>query len=322
MASRRYAIANYDVTGVSKLMYKSNIFTLGIVTFLAVVMALFAYLFRSDPIDISNNYFFQFLKPDYVDFTGLAIFGFIIIAFLAGVIKMIRTISRKEKFVREKENIEIKESIPKKIYRWTKNLVVVIVREILIQKRYFQKEKVKEERLILSKWFIHLSIVFGFIGLLIATALNYLLYLLHVKPVGTAVPIYYPLRLLGTIAGIFLMYGTTVALIRRFQKWNAFRKHSQISDWLFLALLWGAGLTGFILEVLVYLNDYNILPVTQIYFWMFIVHLVFAGELLILLPFSKFTHAIYRSLALWYYENIRNAPKTYPEEEGIIMMED
>ncbi len=65
----------------------------------------------------------------------------------------------------------------------------------------------------LRKWVVHGTILYGFLGLLLATALDFLF-----KPVGSIVPLYYPMRLLGTSAGLLLMYGTSVALIRRVEE--------------------------------------------------------------------------------------------------------
>ena len=61
-----------------------------------------------------------------------------------------------------------------------------------------------------------------------------------------------PTRLLGTVAGALLVYGTTVAIVQRLRKTDKYTSHSLLSDWLFLAFLWAIGLTGFILEVAEY----------------------------------------------------------------------
>ena len=62
----------------------------------------------------------------------------------------------------------------------------------------------------LRRWFVHYSIMMGMIGLALATALDYFF-----KTPGSYVPIWSPARLLGTVAGAFLVYGATVAVIQR-----------------------------------------------------------------------------------------------------------
>jgi hypothetical protein len=58
--------------------------------------------------------------------------------------------------------------------------------------------------------------------------------------------------------------------------------------------MWLVGITGFVLEVAVY----AVLP-PLLGYAMLIVHIALAMDVLILLPFSKFAHAYYRSVALF-----------------------
>jgi len=141
------------------------------------------------------------------------------------------------------------------------------------------------------RWFVHYSIMMGMIGLALATALDYFF-----KTPGSYVPIWSPVRLLGTVAGAFLVYGATVAVIQRLRKTDKYSSHSLLSDWLFLALLWAIGVTGFALE----LADYATLSS-----WVgvvFLVHIALAMELILLLPFTKLAHIVYRPFAIWFTE--------------------
>jgi hypothetical protein len=145
----------------------------------------------------------------------------------------------------------------------------------------------------LQRWFIHFATMWGFLGLLGATMLDYGLELLGVKATGTAVPIWYPVRLLGTLAGAALIYGTTVLIVRRLRKSDRSSARSTTSDWTFLSLLWVAGVTGFVLELALYLP--------QAPTWgysMFLVHVAVAMALVLLVPFGKFAHVFYRPVAL------------------------
>jgi len=63
----------------------------------------------------------------------------------------------------------------------------------------------------------------------------------------------------------------------------------------FLLLLWATGLTGFVIELAIYLDVEG----GGFLYGTFLVHIVLALELLLLLPFSKFAHSIYRPVALW-----------------------
>ena len=136
----------------------------------------------------------------------------------------------------------------------------------------------------LGRRFVHLSIMWGFLGLLAATGLDLLF-----KEPFSQVPIYYPMRLLGTAAGLLVLYGTSVALINRIRRPDKYAAHSVLSDWLFLGLLWGVTLTGFIVEITVYLPSGSVGA-----YVVFLVHIVGAMTLVLLLPFTKFAHAVLR----------------------------
>jgi nitrate reductase gamma subunit len=143
------------------------------------------------------------------------------------------------------------------------------------------------------RWLIHAATMWGFLGLLLATIADFLLELTGIKPTGTAVPIWYPVRLLGTVAGLMLVIGTSVLILRRVRRTDRSSERSTVSDWTFLWMLWVAGVTGFALEVALYLPD-----APSWGYAMFLFHVAVAMALVVLAPFGKFAHAIYRPVAL------------------------
>jgi hypothetical protein len=156
------------------------------------------------------------------------------------------------------------------------------------------------------RWLVHALTVWGFLGLLAATILDYGLALVGVKETGTSVPLWYPVRLLGTVAGLALVYGTTVLIVDRARAANRSVRRSTTADWMLLALLWTAGVTGFVLELALYLPD----PPAWGY-WVFLIHVAVALELVLLAPFMKLAHAVYRPVALFFI-----ALAERPEENG------
>jgi hypothetical protein len=62
-----------------------------------------------------------------------------------------------------------------------------------------------------------------------------------------------------------------------------------------LGLLWATGVTGFVLELALYLPS---APAWG--YWVFLVHVAVAFELLLLAPFMKLAHAVYRPVALFF----------------------
>jgi nitrate reductase gamma subunit len=137
--------------------------------------------------------------------------------------------------------------------------------------------------------------MWGFLGLLAATILDYGLALVGIKASGTPVPIWYPVRLLGTVAGLLLVYGATMLIVRRLRGAERSVRRSSSADWTLLALVWITGITGFALELALYLPG---APAWG--YWVFLFHVAVAMELVILAPFMKLAHAVYRPVALFF----------------------
>ena len=146
-----------------------------------------------------------------------------------------------------------------------------------------------------SRWFLHAAAMWGFLGLLGATILDYGLDILGIKETGAPVPIWYPVRLLGTVAGLLLVYGVTMIIIDRARRADRSMTRSTNADWMLLVLLWVTGVTGFALELALYLPE---APAWG--YWMFLFHVAVAMELVLLAPFMKLAHAVYRPVALFF----------------------
>ncbi len=294
-AARRYAIARYDRLGLGRLLATSSIFNAAFLTLFAIVIGVFLYSFHG-PMPGDTLRLFEFIPSELVHTLGVATGIVIVITALSGIANMAIYVGRENKF-------------PKGVrLNWLSALWETIGVQVLAQQRYRQdcNAYAQAQPWYSQKWFIHASMLWGFLGLFLATALDYLLELLGVKATGTWVPIWYPIRLLGTLAGLLLIYGTTAVILKRLRKADESSTHSTPSDWSFLILLWLSGMTGFALEVSIYLPQ----PMAWGY-WMLLAHLVVVGELLILWPFTKFAHAIYRTLAL-YVHALKPIPEAAP----------
>jgi len=294
-AARRYAIASYDRSGLAKLLYTSPFLSVVFMVVLAILIGAF-FLSFSGPMSADALRLFEFIPSGLIHNAGILSGVFIVVAALAGVVNMTSRVTKALPY-------------PKGMrFNWWGALWKAFGVEVLAQKRYRQdcETTATEKPWYAQKWFIHASMLWGFLGLFAATALNYLLELLNVKVTGTWVPLWYPIRLLGTVSGLFLLYGTTMAVIRRIRKDEPAYLKSALSDWAFLALMWLAGVTGFLLEIAVYL------PPSTWSYWMLLAHLIVVGELLLLAPFTKFAHAMYRSIALYLW-----ALEPLPEKEEV-----
>ena len=282
--TRRYAIAKYDRLGLAKLLYTSPNFNVFFLVVLAIVFGWFLYS-QSGTMPVGTLDLFAFIPSPLIHNLGLIAGGIIAVTALMGMITMAVDLSKPLDFPKGTR------------LNWLSALWNTLAVEVLAQKRYRQdcEAYAGDKPWYLQKWYLHAAMLWGFIGLFVATALDYLLELLGVKPTGTWMPLWNPIRLLGTVAGLFLLYGVTMIIVNRLKKADESYQRSTPSDWSFLILMWLAGVTGFVLEVAVYLPQ----PHAWSY-WALLVHLVVVGELLLLAPFSKFAHAVYRTIALYF----------------------
>jgi ferredoxin len=282
-AARRYAIANYDISGLAKLLLGSPIWSLLVMLGLAGVITLFLMSGRGD-MAMDSMRLFDFIPTELIHDLGVAVVALVTIAGLAGAVNMVRRIAKENGFA------------PGTRLNWLGAMWDAIAVEALGQNRYRKDCETPEQqpKWYLRKWFLHSSMMWGFLGLLAATILDYVLDLLGLKPTGAPVPLWYPIRMLGSLAGLLLTYGVSVILWRRARKVDASMKMSNFSDWGFLAMMWLAAVTGFILEVSLYLPQ---APVWG--YWMMLGHVVIAMELVLLAPFTKFAHVFYRTVALY-----------------------
>lgn len=290
-AARRYAIASYDVTGLARFMYLRPVLGTIFALALAAFFALFMYTARG-PMSTESLAIFEFIPAHLIHDLGIVVMVLVFLAGLVGVARMARWIGRREG-VGWGTVIGSRAALA----RSSRALWSSLGRESLGQARYRAECEADAVSVPLyrRRSFVHAMVMWGFLGLLAATILDYGLDILGIKATGTPVPIWYPVRLLGTVAGLMLVYGTTVMIVDRLRATRSSVARSAAADWTLLALLWITGVTGFVLELALYLPE----PPTWGY-WFFLFHVAVAMELVLLAPFMKLAHAVYRPVALFF----------------------
>ncbi|MCB2175432.1 MAG: 4Fe-4S dicluster domain-containing protein [Actinomycetales bacterium] len=297
--ARRYAIASYEPTGLARVLYTKPV----IGTVIAVVVALFFAGFMMSQaelggIDAPRLALFEFIPNDLIHWMGIVVMGLMFVAGAWGVVRMARAVGRRE-------GVTLKDTFGSGA-AWKRTFVALwdsIGVESLGQKRF--RDDCHDDQVVeplwRRRWLVHALTIWGFLGLFAATLIDYGLELLGIKETGTPIPIWYPSRALGTVGGLMLMYGVTVFMLGRWKKWTTAQAESKGSDWLLLTLLWLTGFTGFVIEVALYVTTP---PVWG--YWFFLVHVAIAMELLLMLPFTKFAHVMYRPVALFFYALARD----------------
>ena len=134
------------------------------------------------------------------------------------------------------------------------------------------------------RWFEHLILVIGYLSLLFTTV--------FLDWFGTENSF---IIILGYVESIIIFLVTFIFMSNRLSKKDEVSKHSHPSDWFFVIWLFLMGLTAFAVRIFI---DVDLLENNL---WLYITHLTVLGQwALIIVPFGKWTHFLYRSFAMYF----------------------
>jgi len=286
--ARCYSVTHYAPLKIAYLFCRKPLIGGFIAAFLVLFFGAFMYTGR-ETMTTESLKLFHFIPYELIHTAGL------VALILLGMISLV-TIFNMITWIARANSLSAKDFVKGSRMHWLQAFWHAVIVESLAQKRYRQDCESSENAKVwyLSKWFVHAATMWGFLGLLLATALNYFLDIVGLKETGTWVPIWYPTRLIGTLSGLLFMYGVSVLLYKRWKRVDKAHSYSRPSDWTFLTLLWLSGVTGFIIEIALYLPG-----APEWGYWMFLFHVAVSMVLLLLLPFTKFAHSIFRMVALY-----------------------
>lgn len=157
-----------------------------------------------------------------------------------------------------------------------------VIAEIIFHKNFNQCKTQK------SRGISHLMVFYGFILLLVVTVLAIIAVITNNYPL----PFLSPVKILGNTAALLMVAGLGIMIYERlFNK----RKYgnSNYADWLFLITLFLLTISGILLEVARFENWHS-----AYHFYFF--HLVCVWFIIFYVPYIKFGHFIYRTVALVY----------------------
>lgn len=134
------------------------------------------------------------------------------------------------------------------------------------------------------RWFEHLILVFGYLGLLFTTV-----FLDWFASANAFVIIF------GYVLSLTVFTVTAIFVSERLAKKREMNRKSQPSDWMFIAWLLMMGVSAFAVRLFI---DLGIIETNK---WLYLLHLtVLAQWALIIVPFGKWTHFLYRSMAMYF----------------------
>jgi len=167
--------------------------------------------------------------------------------------------------------------------------------DLLLHNRFHRCEAAR------PRWSGHLMVFYGFVGLLIVTAIATVLTVLeHLPSHPDLYPLgwLHPVKIMGNAAGVVMVGGSLYVIWYRLTHPEQLGK-TTYSDWFFVVVLLVVGLSGFGTEF-IRLTPLPAVLGTPIY----LVHLLSVFWLLIFFPYSKFAHAMYRFVAMAFARRI------------------
>jgi len=268
MALRRYLTAQYDWTGLSKRLYLSKAWEIGMLLVVGLFVVGLFYFFHGPIVTehVELNTFAPVAWVELGDWTLAIILSFFL---LSNAYRMYRFVMSDVKGLK----------VPLSL--WVTELTTLIVHG-LTQKRWRECESP-------TRWLKHLLLVFAYTTMLLLVVV-----FLRWFQTDEIHPFWHPTRLLGYYATVVLLYVTGDAMLSRLRKSEEIHKHSHTTDWMFLVLLFLAALTGILTHALRLWG----LPLPTYY--MYVIHLAIAVPMLVVeVPFGKWAHLLYRPLVIY-----------------------
>ncbi len=273
MSIRRWLTAQYDWTGLAQRFYTSPVWEIGANLLVAALVALGFVLFHG-PIVTDHVALNSFAPVQVIHLLDSIMAAGLLFFLLTNAIRMHNFVMGGQRGVRAPLSIYIGEA-------WN------LVYHFVTQARF---SKCDDRR----PWINHLILVSGYVTMLVLVVV-----FLPLFQTDNLYPIWNPQRWIGYLATAALLYGAGAALWGRIKKERQMHRFSHLSDWLFPVLLLVGAITGILINVFRYL-DWPMATYT-----IYVIHLSAMVPMLVLeVPFGKWSHLVYRPLAI-YLERIK-----------------
>jgi ferredoxin len=277
MATRRWLTSRYDWTGLSRRLYLSEAWEVGLLSVTALLV-LAAFIV---PGFFGVRFGFHNLTPEAMAHVRLDLFApkewihradwtlaaMLLFLLSANALRMIVAVRRGFN----------QASVP--LGTWLRDAYQPLL-HLLTQKRWLECDNDTRMR-----WLQHFLLVTGY-------ATMFLLVVAFLPAFQRDGAEFHWTALFGYYGTAVLLGVTIIAMRGRWRKTEQIHKFSQISDWMFLVLLFVTSLSG-ILQHLARLLD---LPMAT--YVLYVVHLMIAVSMLVIeVPFGKWLHLVFRPVS-------------------------
>ena len=267
MATRRWLIAQYDWTGLTKRFYLSKAWQIGAFLVVALGIILLFYVAHG-PIVTGRVELNTFAPVSWITFGDKCMLSILGALLLANGFRMYRYIMGDMK---PPLLLYIKEA---------KSFIL----HYLTQKRW--RDCGVERR---SRWLRHVLLFSGYVTmevLVVAFLSSFQTDVIH--------PLWHPTRVFGYYATVVLMIISADMMISRYKKKEDLHRYSDFTDWFFLILLFMTAFSGILVHF------FRLAGWPLMTYGTYVVHLAIAvGMLCVMLPFGKLSHLLYRPLAIF-----------------------
>lgn len=268
MAVRRYLTSQYDWTGLSRRLYLSTAWEIGMLLAVGLLVAILFY-FLHGPIVTDHVELNTFAPVAWIELGDWILIFLLSSLLLSNAYRMYRLV------MRDAENLSISPLL------YLRELMTLLGHG-LTQKRWWECDNP-------ARWRKHFLLVTAYI-----TIFTLVVVFLRWFQTDEIHPWWYPVRLLGYYATVGILYVTGEAMVSRARRREEVHKHSHATDWMFLALLFLTALTG----ILVHLFRFAGLPLPT--YVTYAIHLAIAVSMLVVeVPFGKWAHLLYRPLVIY-----------------------
>ncbi|MDT8067162.1 MAG: 4Fe-4S dicluster domain-containing protein [Terriglobia bacterium] len=293
MALRRYLTTAYDWTGLSRLMYRSAYWEIGILLLVAVLVGTlftvpqsfgFGLLHRSGPEAMSTVMLEKFAPVKMVHLGDTVLALILSLLLMSNALRMFLrlTAGRRIRF---------------RIYLTQLPQFVI---QAVAQSRWKQCNDPEA----LKNWIRHLLLVTGY-GSMFTMVVVFLPWF-QVKDAS-----FQWTSILGYYATAVLVVVTIWMIVDRMRKSSEMHRFSHLSDWLFPVLLLLTAVTGIAVNVFRLMN----LPIAT--YTTYAVHMMIAVPMLVVeVPFGKWAHLLYRPLGIYVAGVLAESAKLEALETG------
>lgn len=152
-------------------------------------------------------------------------------------------------------------------------------------------------------WIIHLFLMLGYVIMLV-------LVMAFIEQLQLGPDIFWPVHIFGYAATIGLLIGTIYFIQSRTLKTSQVQyKKSHSTDWVFVILLFIIVVTGILQHIF---HRTGLLEAANI---TYVIHLMAVVPWLLRMPFTKWAHMVYRPLAMYFADILRDAIRIQEKKE-------